>query len=144
LLVLLSVEGIYLGAPDTEITKLVLGALVPVVFLGLVPRLRSSSATASLMGLVVWLAVLEGRGRPGAVVGSIACLGVILVAPLVHWRATAPQALVALVATQALLVLYVSRVAGLRESAWAAAALCVPAFVVAGVVLALVNRRARS
>jgi len=47
-----------------------------------------------------------------------------------------------LVATQAVLVLYVSRVAGLRESAWLALALCVPAFVVAAVVLAAVNRRA--
>ena len=141
LLVLLSVGGVYECAPDTEISKVMLGALVPVAFLVLVPKLRPSVATASLAGLVVWVAVLEGRGRPGAVVGSIACLGVILVAPLVRWRASSLRAALLLLATQAVLVLWVSRVAGLRHSAWAAFALCVPAFVVAWFVLALVNRR---
>ena len=117
-----------------------LGALAAAACLLVVPGLRPSAATAALTGLVVWLAVLEGRGRPGAVVGSIACLGVVLVAPLVRWRASSWRAGLLLLATQAVLVLYVSRVAGLRESAWVALALCVPAFVAAGLVLVYAAR----
>jgi len=142
LLVLLSVGGIYVCAPDTEITKMMLGAVTPVVLLALEPRLRPSASIASLTGLIVWLAVLEGQGRPGAVVGSIACLGVILVAPLVRWRAASLRSVLLLLATQAALVLYVSRVAGFRQSAWAALALCVPAFAAAWLTLLVVNRRA--
>jgi hypothetical protein len=142
LLVLLSVGGIYECAPDTEISKVLLGAVTPVVVLALEPRLRSSAVIASLAGLMVWVAVLEGQGRPGAVVGSIACLGVIVVAPLVRWRASSLRSVLLLLATQAALVLYVSRVAGFRHSAWAALALCLPAFALAWFVLLVVNRRA--
>ena len=142
LLVLVSVGGIYVCAPDTELSKVVLGAVVPVVVLVLASRLRSSAVIASLVGLLVWLAVVQGYGRPGAVVGSIACLGGILVAPLVRWRSTSLTPVAVLLGTHAVLVLYVSRVAGFRHSAWAAFALCVPAFVAAALVLALVSRRA--
>jgi hypothetical protein len=73
-------------------------------------------------------------------VGSVACLGVVLVAPLVRWRTSALRPTLVLLATQVALVLFVSRVAGLRDSAWVALALSVPAFVVAWLLLALVSR----
>jgi hypothetical protein len=140
LLVLVSVAGIYACAPDTEISKVMLGALVPVALLGFVRGVQPCAATASLVGLVVWTAVLEGRGRPGAVVGSIACLGVVLLAPLVRWRRSALRPTLLVLATQVALVLFVSRVAGLRDSAWIALALCVPAFVIASLLLVLASR----
>jgi len=60
----------------------------------------------------------------------------------VRWRASALRPALLLLGTQVSLVLYAARVAGLHDSAWAALAWCVPAFVAAFVVLALVNRHA--
>jgi hypothetical protein len=68
---------------------------------------------------------------------------VIVVAPLVRWRDSSFRAALVLVATQVAVVVYASRLAGLRQSGWVALAVCVPAFAIAGLLLAVVNRRAR-
>ena len=65
-LLLVAAIGIYVCAPDTEYAKVLLGALVPVSLLLFDPALRAAAPTGAVSALVVWIAVVEGRGRPGA------------------------------------------------------------------------------
>jgi hypothetical protein len=128
--------GVYFCVPDTEAPKALLGALVAAAALGLEPRLRPALGAPALAGLFVWVGAVGGIGRPGSVVGAVACLGVLVLVPLV--RRSVHTLLV--VALQCALVLYSSRVAGLEQSAWTAFALCVPAFVAAGALLVVADR----
>jgi len=61
--------------------------------------------------------------------------GVVLLIPLVRWSRATPARTVLLVVTQCALVAYESRVAGFEHSAWSAAALSIPAFVLAAAAL---------
>jgi hypothetical protein len=142
LLLLVGAVGVYVCVPDTEAPKALLGALVVTAAIGLEPRVRHRVGFAAAAGLFVWVAAFGGLGRAGSVVGGIACLGVVLVIPVVRWAA-GNRKLVALgVATQVALVLFVSRVAGLEGSAWVAAGLAAIAFAVAASVLLLSARAA--
>src|SRR5205085_1327732 len=60
------------------------GALLAAALISLEPRLRHTLGFAAIAGLFVWVAVYGGLGRSGAVVGGIACLGVVLLVPLVR------------------------------------------------------------
>jgi hypothetical protein len=144
-LLLLSTIGIYVCVPDTEVPLVLLGAALPVALLALNRRARSSASTGAFVALMVAGAVVGGVGRPGAVVGGLACVGVLVLVPLAGWRARTPADIVVLIVTHGLLVLWVARVAGFRDSAVAAALLCVPAFAIAWSVLFATTRlRARS
>ena len=132
--------GVYLCVPDTEAPKALLGALVAGALVGLEPRVRATLGTTSLTGLFVWIAGYGGLGRPGSVVGAVACLGVLLLMPLVRWRPVSRVSVIVLTVVQCALVVYASRVAGFEDSAWTALGLCVPAFALAGAVLLSVMR----
>jgi hypothetical protein len=135
LLFLIGAVGVYACVPDTEAPKALLGALLAGAVLALEPRLRHRCGVAALTGVFVWVAVFGGLGRGGAVVGGIACLGVVVLLPLVpRWSPTRWATVIAVVA-QVALVAYVSRVAGFEESAWPALLLSVPAFAAAWVLL---------
>lgn len=127
--------GVYLCVPDTEMPKVVLGALVAAAAIGLEPRLRHRGGVAAVIGLFVWAVSIGGIGRAGSVVGGLACLGVVVLIPVVRWSATNRVRVVVLAAVQVALVVYVSRVAGFEETAWAALWLSLAALVVAGTVL---------
>jgi hypothetical protein len=131
--------GVYLCVPDTEAPKALMGALLAGALVGLEPRIQATLGTTALTGLFVWTAGYGGLGRPGSVVGGVACLGVLLLVPLVRWRAVSRAAVVVLVVVQCALVAYVSRVAGFEDSAWTALALCIPAFAIASAVLAVAS-----
>jgi hypothetical protein len=131
LVLLITAAGIYACAPDTEHAAVVLGAIAPIALLGWplgIARVGGGGASA-FVGLVVWLAGTDAAARAGAVVGAVACLGVLVLLPLSqvfparksneHHRKWPAWAFVVL--THALVVLACSRVAGLRESAWVAA-----------------------
>jgi hypothetical protein len=119
--------GVYVTTPDTEHTALVLGAALPVALLGWPRPLASLGVGGALVAtaVVTWNVVLDGSARPGAVVGGVACLGMLVIVPVVAavWRPagggpTVSLAQAALVAALHLAVVAVcSRVAGLRESA---------------------------
>jgi hypothetical protein len=132
--------GIFYCVPDTEAPAAVVGALAVGCVLVLEPRLRTALGAAALTGIVAWVTAYGGMGRPGSVVGGIACLGVLLL-PIGRVRHHSTRWIVPLLAVQVALVVYESRVAGAESSAWAAAALSVPAFVVAAGVLLLMGRR---
>ncbi|MFI5053310.1 MAG: hypothetical protein ACHQDE_03020, partial [Acidimicrobiia bacterium] len=105
------------------------------------PQLAAAPGVSAVTGLLVWTATIDGVGRTGSIVGGIACLGVLVLVPLAGWGRTARGHQWVLLATQLAYVAFVARVAGFRQSAWAAAALAVPAALVAWAVVAITARQ---
>lgn len=134
----LALVGMYFTVPDTELSRSALGAAAPLVLLAWPFTLarfgRGGSYAAT--GVFLWIAVIDGAGRPGSIVGAAACLGVLLAEPVGRMLAGrdgaaigvgAPPAV--LIGMQVVVVFLCSRVAGFRTSGSSAALL-------AGVVLA--------
>jgi hypothetical protein len=90
------------------------------------------------VALIAWVALVGGVGRPGSVVGAIGCLGVVALGQLS--RRCSP---VLVAAVHVPVVAVASRVAGLRQSAWVAAAVVIPVIVFAAAVLLNVGERSR-
>ena len=146
LLLAVTALGIYLTTPDTEHSALLLGVAIPVALLAFPWPMATlgtggSFASAALLALVV---VIDGVGRDGAVVGAVACLGVLAVEPAVRvvsrGRALPPAPVplrysARIVAVHVVLVAICSRVGGLRSSAVEALVVCAVACVVAAVAL---------
>jgi hypothetical protein len=125
-----TVAGLYLGPPETEAIvglALAFGVLWLAEVTG---RARVDGFVAMLLGaVVVWGAVWGAASRPGAVVGAVAMLGLLLVGPLaVSVPAPGPGLprpwdAVALVLLQLLFVVGVARTAALLDDAITAAAI---------------------
>lgn len=142
--------GMYTTLPDTEQAAVLVGATAPIALLGWPKPLASLGApgAAATVGLVAWTASVGGRGRPGAVVGAMACLGVMLVEPLVRRafrrrQAAAPtgplsSGIVLVAALHIAVVLFVSLAAGREISARAATGLSAVAFSAAALALAVI------
>jgi hypothetical protein len=131
--------GVYVTTPDTEHTVIVLGAALPLVLLAWPRPLATLATGGSLLaaGTVSWAVVVDGIGRPGAMVGGLACLGMLVVEPLARWgwRAAggiAPSGelprLALVLGLHVALVAACSRVAGLRTSATEALVLAAVAY----------------
>jgi hypothetical protein len=144
--------AMYTAVPDTEEAAAVAGAALPIALLGApfpVAALGAAGAPAAV-GIIAWVAAVGGRARPGAVIGAIACLGVLLVEPVVRrlrpgLRASSPASPLSLrailiVALDLALVAGTSRVAGLETSGGLAAAISVLLLAVAGAVVAILLR----
>jgi hypothetical protein len=146
----ITVAAVYSTVPDTEFARALLGAALPLALLGLPGiRLRMGVAgTFASVALLGWVLGQEGAARPGAVVGGLATLGLLVIEPLVrHARpslvpAPAPPAgrtrspAVPVLAGQAAIALAAARWAGFAHDALSAAvrlAVVVPA----GALLAL-------
>jgi hypothetical protein len=88
-LLAVTIAGIYLCTPDTEEVRTLLGVVIVLATLGWPLawlRLgRAGSVTA--VALVVWAAATDARGRPGTMLGAVACICVLGVAPLTAARA---------------------------------------------------------
>jgi hypothetical protein len=146
-LLAITVFGMWTTVPDTEQVLVVLGVFVPLALLGWpVVRAAEGAAAYGVVGLLAWVAAVGGRGRPGSVVGAVACLGVLLVEPLVRrlWRGraslpTRPLSRRSLltVAIHAVVVLLAARVAGLETSARTAAAASAVALLAGGIAMGL-------
>ena len=146
-LLAIAVVGMYSTLPDTEQVIVVMGVTLPLAFLGTPIALAAIGPGAyGVVGLVGWVAAVGGRGRPGAVVGAIACLGVMLVEPLarraMRARACSPRRpasvrTVLVILLQLAVVAVTTRVAGLEASAKSAAAISVIALAAAALALVL-------
>ena len=130
----ISAVGVYYTVPDTERALVLLGVGLPIGLLGWPVPLVSLGPAGSYIatGTLVWVAAFEGRGRHAAIVGAIACLGLLVAEPaarlLRRGRATViarfpasrwgavPVALV-----QLALVFVASRVAGVGHAVGIAA-----------------------
>jgi hypothetical protein len=138
-----SAVGLYVCVPDTEHARGLMGGLLAAGLLGVDPELAVTPGVSAVTGLFVWTAAFGGHGRMGSVVGGIACLGVLVLAPLAGWSRRRRASRSVLFLTQVAYVAYVARVAGFRQTAWAAAALAVPATLLAWAVLVVATRRDR-
>jgi hypothetical protein len=149
-LMAVSVLAMYTAVPDTEEAAAVAGASLPLALSGApipVASLGAAGAPASV-GLLVWVAAVGGRARPGSVVGAAACLGVLLVEPIVrrvraNRRPTSPSRPVSvravlLVVLDLGLVAVTSRVAGLETSGAVSLSISLVALAAAGVVVTVI------
>ncbi len=119
--------GLYLGVPETDHVLGVAVGLAVLAVAELRHRLQVDTiVTMAVDSALVWTAVRGAANREGAVVGGLALLGLLLVAPLVlagggrreggQWRAAL------LVAAQLIFVVVVARNGAVRPDAGAAAA----------------------
>lgn len=149
---LIAVAGLYWTVPDTERVRPLIGAAVPLAFTGWPLRLSRMGAggISATVALFAWVAAIEGRGRPGSIVGAVASLGLFLVEPIGRVLAKGRVAAISrsmrlgvfeccVVGTQFLLVGYASRVAGFAETGGAAFFLLLPAIPVAIAIGGLVR-----
>lgn len=131
LLIALTAVGVWATVPDTEEVLVLLGAMAIPTLLAWpagLTRLGSNGAYA-LVGLLLWVISWGGRAREGAIIGAVAALGMILVAPpsaRIARRLTttvAGWAGIWLLGLHLLLVAITSRVAGLQGDPVRAAAI---------------------
>jgi hypothetical protein len=94
-LLAVTTAGIYLAVPDVEAALPVLGVALPLALLGapaavgqaggsggpMRPSLLAAAGAYAAAGLLVWITVTGSAGRPGAFIGGLACLGVLVVEP---------------------------------------------------------------
>ena len=151
----LSALGLYACTPDTEesLVLCVVAGLAAVVSLVLPLRSLGRAGAAVCVGVFVWIAAFDARGRPAAFVGALAALGLLLTGPLGGLlrgrtrRSRGWAVLAASLAVQAALAAYAGRVVGLERSIWTSVALAVPAVVlgvIAGAVIGMPVRERRS
>lgn len=130
-MILVTAMGIYVTVPDTEGSRVLVGALIPLIAVVLPRPAATLGATGSalLVGLLLSVTAIEGAPRPGAIVGGIASFGLLLMEPIA--RRVLPELkgrdghdpqgylrnTVVALAFQAVVVAWTSRVAGLSISA---------------------------
>jgi hypothetical protein len=82
-LLALAVAGIYLTTPDTEQSAILLGAIAGIwVVGGWFGATIGRGAAPATAGLIVWTLAVDGRGRHSAIIGGLACLGLLLAEPI--------------------------------------------------------------
>jgi hypothetical protein len=98
-----------------------------------------------LVGIMVWSAIVDGYPREGAVVGALACFGVVILLPVLGKTSIpfAPVPVLAILAVQVVVVVIGSRVAGLRTDAAPALLISAAAWAVAAGVLFVAGSRER-
>jgi hypothetical protein len=140
--------GVYYTVPDTEEAVVLVGATLPLVLLGFPFPFASlgRAGTFALVGAIVWVSCVDGRGRDTAIVGAIGCFGIMVLDPLLdrvlperQERLVRPWSwpLLAMAAIHVGLVAMASRVAGTSDSLSRAVVILVVSFVVAAVALSV-------
>jgi hypothetical protein len=158
LLFVIAVVGIYFTVPDTELVRAMVGVALPLVLLAwpyTAAALGAGGAYAAV-ALLLWVAPIEGVGRPGAIVGAVGAFGLLVAEPagralvpylerrMVLTRVVVTRPRAVYVGGQAVLTLYASRVAGMADDALFAALLLVPALaggLAFGALLVMPERR---
>lgn len=149
-LIAVSAFGVWATVPDAERSIPLVAATLPLLILAWPRPLATLGPPGAyaLVGLFVWIAAVEGRGRAGSIIGAVGCLGVLLVEPIVRrmvplggHRTTRAQGGLntARVLTGALhvgVVFVCARIAGFRSSASEAALITAVTLVAAAIVLA--------
>ncbi|HSF87718.1 MAG TPA: hypothetical protein VLG28_18910 [Acidimicrobiia bacterium] len=142
-----STFGVLLTVPDTERAMALFGVALPMILLGWPGRFVSLGAGAgAAVALIGWVGGIAGAARPGATVGSLAALGLMLAAPLgmritrvatpalARVASSGPGRALIVVAIHGVMVFGASRVAGLQQSAALAAVIAAP-FLAVGMVV---------
>jgi hypothetical protein len=142
-----TIAGAYSTLPDTELTALLLGAAIPYLAIS-VPAVWETIGVAGAGALCTWygwIVWVDGRARPGAIVGAVAAFGFVIAEPIAHQlfelreqptfvNSRRPPLLVTvgLTVMQCSIALAAGRIAGLQDDALSAAVIAVPILVVAG------------
>jgi hypothetical protein len=152
-LLAVSLAGVWATVPDVESAVVVLGAALPPALLGWPsPLARNNQVSLGVAGalasagLLVWVVATDGAGRPGSMVGGLACLGVLGVEPLARrlgGRGSGGPPLPAppLAAAHLALVVVAARIVGRQETVAAALPLALVALAVAVALAVLALRR---
>lgn len=130
-LMTISLAGVFVTVPETAEALPVLGVALPLVLLGWPLRLARLGAGGSLAatGLLAWEVAQGGTFRDSAVVGGLACLGLLVALPvgrlLAHlvdgndrrrgWTLLPTATAMAVGGAHLTVVALVSRVAGLQD-----------------------------
>jgi hypothetical protein len=133
LLLAAGAAGVYLCLPETDhLDYLVPAYLVLGVSEAVVRRPLGPGVALAACGLLCWAVLFGGTPRDGALVGGLACLGLLLLEPVARRLPGAGSAfvgrgalsgVVALTVLQVGYCLAVSRTAGLQTDAWVALAI---------------------
>lgn len=147
----ISAGGVYATVPDTELALATFGAAMTVAVVGWPLRLvRIGGAGAgAAIATMAWAAAVDGAARDGAVIGALGCLGLLVIDPVVRMlgersplRHFGPVARVGLLTLcHAVVVLWMARVAGLRQESMPATVLAGVGFFGAGAAWAAGGRR---
>ena len=125
-----AVIGISVCVPDTQLVQPALGGFLGAAFVLLDPELAGwSGGTSVAGGLLLWLSAADGYSRLGSVVGAMACAAAVLL--LAAFATGRREPALPALAVPVVFIVFCARVAGLRDSAWAAALLVAIAVVVA-------------
>jgi hypothetical protein len=133
----ISALGVYGCVPDTEEALVLLVVALGAAVVSCLPRFRrlGAAGATACVGVLVWIAALDARGRPSAFVGAVTALGLLLWEPLgVYvraWTGRRPRvsgrgAQVVIIVGHAALAAYASRVVGLTHAVGTALVLAVP------------------
>ena len=146
----MSALGVYLTVPDTERAMVLLGAILPIALLGWPVPLASLGGVGAYpcVGLLAWVAAIDGRGRLAAFIGGVTCLGLLVVEPIARYLRTEsrgfidalprePLTVIVVGFAQLVLVFGASRVVGLRPRVSEAALLAIVELVAAVAVLTM-------
>jgi hypothetical protein len=150
-----SVCGVYETVPDTDLVLVLLPLVLLLALLSWpwpLARLGSVGCYGGV-GAVLFAVVVGGRGRLSAVVGGVACLGLLALEPLARRLARgtsvldslprAPTTAVLVGAAQLLVVLVATRIAGTRSSVAMAVLVSAVSMTTFLVILVVLNVRTR-
>jgi hypothetical protein len=160
ILLVITVLGIYVTVPDTELMRTVVGVALPLALLGFPYAAASLGAGGAFaaVGTLLWILPVDGRGRAGSIVGAFVAFALLYGEPIGRALAAGLESRIRLnrfpvkqprvvyAAGQLVLVAYATRVAGQAETASSALLLAIPALAGAfafGVFFVLPERRRR-
>ena len=139
----IAVVGLYATVPDTEHARVAIGAALPLLFFGIPTpvAMLGTGGTAASAALVMWIASIDGRARPAAIIGTAAAFGLMFAEPIgrrlfsgLRRKVRRKQADLAshlvvvadVLLFHAVLAAYASRIAGFSRTTLAASLLLVP------------------
>lgn len=154
-LVVVSLAGVFVTVPETAEALPVLGAALPLALIGWPVSLASLGAGGSLAatGLLAWTVAQGGTFRDSAIVGGLACLGMLVAEPLGRLarphgtgrRLPRPVGVVVVVLlTHVVVVLVAARVAGLVDDLAVAVVIAALDLAAAGAASVVIRGRARA
>lgn len=152
LLYAISAAGVFAAVPNTREAAALLGASLPAALCGWpLRRARLGAAGgAAAAAVLVWVAAAGALGREPAIVGAVACLGLLAALPAgrwldgridphLRWRRRVPAGPVPVLVVQIAVVALASRVAGISSELRIAIPVAVTA--AAGAVIASTSLR---
>ena len=76
--------GVFAAVPDTEEALIITAASLPITLLAWPKVAASLGAEGSYLAvaMLLWVTVAGGEGRPSSIIGSAACLGLLLIEPV--------------------------------------------------------------